>query len=59
MPVYDFRCDKCDIERTETISIKVDDFKAVCACGEVMRKLYGSPVVKFTGNGFYSNDKNK
>lgn len=59
MPVYDFKCDKCDIFRTETVSIKVDDFKAVCACGEVMRKVYGAPQVKFTGSGFYTTDKGK
>jgi len=59
MPVYDFRCDKCGVERTETISIKVDDFKAVCACGAVMRKVFGSPRVKFNGSGFYTTDKGK
>lgn len=59
MPVYDYVCDKCGVTRTETVSIKVDDFKAVCACGTVMRKVYGAPQIKFNGNGFYTTDKGK
>lgn len=59
MPVYDYKCDGCGKTRTETVSIQVTDFQAVCSCGVVMRKVYGSPVVKFTGSGFYSTDKGK
>jgi len=57
MPVYDYRCDKCGNQRTQSISIKESDFKAICHCGEQMKRVYVAPAIKFNGSGFYSTDK--
>lgn len=57
MPVYDYRCDKCNIKRTQSISITETDFKAICNCGELMKRIYTSPAIKFNGTGFYTTDK--
>jgi len=52
MPVYDYKCDKCGTTRTQTVNIKTDDFKAVCSCGTIMRKIIGAPTIKFKGTGW-------
>lgn len=53
MPVYDYKCPKCDRTRTETISLKdVDTFRAVCGCGVVMVRVYGVGAVTFKGTGW-------
>ena len=57
MPVYDYHCDKCGNKRTQSISIKESDFKAICHCGEQMKRVYGIPAIKFKGSGFYTTDK--
>jgi putative FmdB family regulatory protein len=57
MPVYDFKCPKCEETRTQTLSIHENDFKAVCKCGEQMRKVFTPPPIMFRGNGFYKTDK--
>lgn len=57
MPVYDFKCPKCEETRTQTLSIHENDFKAVCKCGEQMRKIFTPPPIMFRGNGFYKTDK--
>jgi len=59
MPIYDYRCDKCNIERTQSISITETEFKAICNCGNTMKRIYKSPAIKFNGTGFYTTDKNK
>ncbi len=59
MPVYDYRCDKCNINRTQTISINATEFKAICACGDEMKRVYAAPNIKFNGSGFYTTDKGK
>lgn len=58
MPIYDFQCPKCGKTRRQTTSIKeIDDFKAVCDDGTVMKRVYGLGVITFKGAGFYSTDK--
>ena len=60
MPVYDFKCPKCGNTRRQTTSIKdIDDFVAVCVCGERMVRVYGLGIINFKGSGFYSTDKKK
>jgi putative FmdB family regulatory protein len=56
MPIYDYKC-KCGETRTVTLSISVTDYKAMCICGEEMRRVFVAPPVIFKGNGFYSKDK--
>ena len=57
MPVYDYKCQECNITRTLTISIKADDFVMKCDCGREMVKVFGVGAVSFRGSGFYTNDK--
>lgn len=58
MPVYDYACD-CGNKRTQTVSIQVKDFKAICDCGKEMKRVYAAPTIKFNGSGFYTTDKGK
>lgn len=58
MPIYDYKCE-CGVTRTVTLSIKEEDYKAVCACGKTMERVYGIGAVSFKGAGFYANDRNK
>lgn len=57
MPVYDYKCQDCNVTRTITISIKHEDFVMKCDCGKEMTKVYGVGAVAFRGSGFYTNDK--
>lgn len=57
MPVYDYKCQECDVTRTITISIKHEDFVMKCDCGREMVKVFGVGAVSFRGSGFYTNDK--
>ena len=59
MPVYDFKCETCGNTRTDTISIHVQEYHAICHCGTRMSRVYVAPNVKFNGTEFYSTDKNK
>jgi putative FmdB family regulatory protein len=56
MPVYDYACE-CGNKRTQTVSIEVKDFKAICDCGKEMKRVYAAPNIKFNGSGFYTTDK--
>lgn len=56
MPVYDYACE-CGNTCTETVSIQVKDFKAICGCGKEMKRVYAAPNIKFNGSGFYTTDK--
>ncbi len=56
MPIYEYRCDKCDttIERIQKFS---DPILTVCeVCGGPLRKLLGKPALQFKGSGFYITD---
>ena len=57
MPVYDYKCQDCNVTRTITISIKHEDFVMKCDCGKPMVKVFGIGSVSFRGPGFYSTDK--
>ena len=59
MPVYDFKCPKCDRTRTDTISIHVYDYQAICNCGTRMLKVFTAPPVHFKAGGFYSTENKK
>jgi putative FmdB family regulatory protein len=60
MPTYDYKCDKCGAVRTQTIGLAdVDTFRAVCAEGDLMRRVLSPTPVTFKGSGFYTTDKNK
>ncbi len=56
MPVYDYKC-SCGATRTTTLSIKETNYKAVCACGKEMTRIYGVGGITFKGSG-WGKDKN-
>ena len=57
IPVYDFKCE-CGKRSTITIELAyVDNFKAGCICGKLMKRVLSVPAVTFKGSG-WGKDKN-
>lgn len=56
MPLYEYRCRKCDalFERLEKASEPTN--RACPKCGGVARRLIGAPALQFKGSGWYIND---
>jgi putative FmdB family regulatory protein len=56
MPLYEYRCRKCDarFERLEKASEPTD--RSCPECGGVARRLIGAPALQFKGSGWYIND---
>lgn len=49
----DFKCDVCgDI-------VERDNGESPLCCGEVMRRIWSAPTIKFNGPGFFVNDYKK
>ncbi len=57
MPVYEYKCSKCQI----VIEYKrdFDDNTDPLCCNEVMQRQWSSPGVLFNASGFYSTDNRK
>jgi hypothetical protein len=55
---YDYRCQVCNIETTVERSMFEEGPDPIC-CGMGMRRIFGSPPVKFNGSGFYTTDNPK
>ena len=56
MPIYEYRCDKCNtvIEKSQKFS---DPILTDCeVCGGPLVKLLGKPALQFKGSGFYITD---
>lgn len=56
MPIYEYRCDKCNtvIEKIQKFS---DPILIECeVCGGPLVKLLGKPALQFKGSGFYITD---
>lgn len=60
MPIYTYRCPKCNKVEEHWLSIS-DKFKCSCSkCHVEMRKLLDVANVQYKGDGFYTTDyKNK
>jgi len=59
MPIYEYRCDKCQ-KRFERIQKVADPLCKKCPhCGGPIRKMISSPSFQFKGSGFYVNDYTK
>jgi putative FmdB family regulatory protein len=56
MPLYEYRCRKCDahFERLEKASEPTD--RSCPKCGGVAHRLIGAPALQFKGSGWYVND---
>ena len=60
MPIYSYKCDKCDSVVTWVRTIEQRDVIAECAeCRGVMQRILDFGAASFKGSGFYSTDKNK
>lgn len=57
MPLYTFKCDKCDIYLDDWMGLS-EVKKVTCPeCKGEMWKIITAPNVSFKGPGFYSTDK--
>ena len=58
IPTYEYKCPKCNDEYMETRGITENQQKTQCEnCKVDYIRLFGAPVVSFSGSGFYSTDK--
>lgn len=58
MPTYDYKCRDCPITETITTGIKEELKIPLCkTCRVELVRDYGTPTIRFRGNGFYSTDK--
>jgi putative FmdB family regulatory protein len=56
MPIYEYRCDKCGIEK-EYLQKVSDPPVAACPCGEsTMTKLISAAGFQLKGSGWYATD---
>jgi putative FmdB family regulatory protein len=59
MPLYEYRCEKCE-EISETIQKFSDAPLTTCeACGGKLERLLSASAIKFKGSGWYVNDYGK
>ena len=42
MPLFRFRCDSCERESTEILTVR-QEIRATCECGSEMRRLWDAP----------------
>lgn len=40
MPIYEYKCDKCETEREITLPFSESNKKLDCECGQVMRRKF-------------------
>ena len=56
MPIYAYKCDKCDVTRDVSHDMHVDKL-VVCNQGHGMTKQFAAVPTIFKGSGFYKTDK--
>lgn len=58
MPKYDFRCETCALEFSETLPMGTINLPLcpTCTNAKAVRKLIRAPMVHFKGSGFYKTD---
>ena len=61
MPKYDFRCEKCETEFSESLPMGTVALPScpICKNAKAVRKLIRAPMVHFKGSGFYKTDSSK
>jgi len=58
MPIYHYKCSKCDATQTETFSINVELTAPNCPqCKTVMDRIFNVASIQFKGSG-WGRDKN-
>lgn len=53
MPIYEYRCDKCDHEHTEMRKIKERDEPSRCPSGHKMKRKVSASSFSLKGSGWY------
>lgn len=59
MPIYEYKCRKCDKVYEEFQSIHDKPLKYCEVCKGRLQKVFSSVGISFKGSGFYSNDSQK
>ena len=54
---YEYRCEGCEREEVVRKSHEYSDREERCSeCGEVMKRVWGSPSIVFRGSGYHVTD---
>jgi putative FmdB family regulatory protein len=56
MPLYEYRCAKCDCVFEEFAGFSANGSRKCPECGGVAKRLISAPQVVFHGSGFYRTD---
>ena len=59
MPIYEYKCRKCDKVFEEFQSIHDKPLKYCSVCKGRLQKVFSSIGISFKGSGFYSTDNKK
>ena len=57
MPVYSFRCQKCDEPVEVEHSFREPHPTKHKGCGGKLTRIFHSPAIRYRGSGFYTTDK--
>ena len=56
MPIYEYRCDDCDVVFEALQRLSDEPLDACRHCGGSARKIISSPAIHFLGSGWYVTD---
>jgi putative FmdB family regulatory protein len=58
MPIYDYKCNTCDLKMSVIRKIDEKERTPLCAnCVKDLVRVYDTPAVTFKGTGWASKDK--
>lgn len=59
MPIYEYKCIKCDTKQTliKSADDRDKDLPKCQTCNSDIKRVYSNIGVSFNGTGFYSTDK--
>lgn len=58
MPTYSYKCEAG--HQKDIFHGMQEEPRFYCHCGKILAKVYqGGPLIKFSGEGFYTTDKKK
>ncbi|MFC2163672.1 FmdB family zinc ribbon protein [Acidobacteriota bacterium] len=56
MPLYEYKCDKCNAKFEVIQKLADAPMKKCPQCGGSVKKVISAPALQFKGSGFYIND---
>ena len=56
MPIYEYRCNECEITFELKQSIKEEAVAACTKCGKPVGRIISAPAIMFKGTGWYITD---